>query len=56
VFYCFLATVGGLYMLFCNFTGRAILKILAVGHAVLAICGFVLLLVFAFGWEMLGTS
>ena len=43
-----LAAVGGLYMLYRDLTGRPIPKILAVGHGLLAVFGFVLLLVFAF--------
>lgn len=43
-----LAAVGGGYILFRDLTGRPIPKILAVGHGLLAVVGFVLLLVFAF--------
>ncbi|MDO6391545.1 hypothetical protein Q4E40_15510 [Pontibacter sp. BT731] len=44
-----LAALGGLYMISRDLTGRPIPKALAVGHGLLAVGGFVLLLVFAFG-------
>ncbi|MFD2245394.1 hypothetical protein [Pontibacter ruber] len=44
-----LAALGGAYMLFRDLTGRPIPPLLAVGHGLLAVTGFVLLLVFAFG-------
>lgn len=43
-----LAALGGAYMLFRDLTGKPIPKILAIGHGLLAVTGFVLLLVFAF--------
>jgi hypothetical protein len=43
-----LAALGGLYMLSRDLTGRPIPKFLAVGHGLLAVSGFVLLLIFAF--------
>ncbi len=42
-----LAALGGLYMLFRDLTGRRIPKVLAIGHGLLAVTGFILLLVFA---------
>jgi hypothetical protein len=44
-----LAAAGGLYMVSRDLTGRPIPKVLAIGHGLLAVCGFVLLLIFAFG-------
>jgi peptidoglycan/LPS O-acetylase OafA/YrhL len=42
-----LAALGGLYMLSRDLTGRPIPKFLAIGHGLLAVAGFVLLLLFA---------
>jgi hypothetical protein len=44
-----LAAMGGLYMISRDLTGRPIPRWLAVVHGLLAVTGFVLLLVFAFG-------
>jgi peptidoglycan/LPS O-acetylase OafA/YrhL len=43
-----LAALGGIYMVFRDLTGRPIPRLLAVAHGLLAVTGFVLLLVFAF--------
>ncbi len=43
-----LAALGGVYMVFRDITGKPIPKILAIGHGLLAVSGFVLLLIFAF--------
>lgn len=43
-----LAATGGFYMFYRDLTGRPIPKWLAVGHGLLAVTGFVLLLVFTF--------
>ena len=43
-----LAALGGAYMVFRDLTGRPFPKLLAIGHGLLAVTGFVLLLVFAF--------
>src|SRR6187200_1323987 len=42
-----LAALGGLYMVFRDLSGKPIPKFLAVGHGLLAVAGFVLLLIFA---------
>jgi hypothetical protein len=42
-----LAAVGGLYMLSRDLTGKPIPKFLAVGHGLLAVAGFIFLLIFA---------
>ncbi|MGV3588438.1 MAG: hypothetical protein ACO1OF_15645 [Adhaeribacter sp.] len=42
-----LAALGGIYMLFRDLNGRHIPKILAIGHGLLAVTGFIFLLVFA---------
>jgi hypothetical protein len=44
-----MAAVGGLVLAYRDFTGRKIPKWLAVGHGLLAVAGFVFLLVFACG-------
>lgn len=43
-----LAAVGGVFMVYRDLTGRPIPKGLAVGHGLLAVAGFVLLLIFTF--------
>jgi hypothetical protein len=43
-----LAALGGLFMVFRDLTGKPIPKFLAVGHGLLAVTGFIFLLIFAF--------
>jgi hypothetical protein len=43
-----LAAMGGFVLVFRDLTGRSIPKWLAVGHGLLAVTGFVFLLIFAF--------
>ncbi|MBK0404819.1 hypothetical protein I5M27_17640 [Adhaeribacter sp. BT258] len=43
-----LAAAGGLFMVFRDLTGKPIPKLLAVGHGLLAVTGFIFLLIFAF--------
>jgi hypothetical protein len=42
-----LAAIGGLYMISRDLTGKPIPKFLAVGHGLLAVAGFIFLLIFA---------
>ena len=44
-----LAALGGLYMVFRDLSGKPIPKFLAVGHGLLAVAGFIFLLIFALG-------
>ena len=44
-----LAALGGAFMFYRDISNKPIPKILAVGHGLLAVSGFVLLLLFAFG-------
>jgi hypothetical protein len=43
-----LAALGGLFMVFRDLSGKPIPKFLAVGHGLLAVTGFIFLLLFAF--------
>jgi hypothetical protein len=42
-----MAATGGLYMFYKDLTGKKVPRALAIGHAILAIAGFVFLLVYA---------
>ncbi|MFC5271366.1 hypothetical protein [Adhaeribacter terreus] len=44
-----LAALGGTYMFFRDISGKPFPKFLAVGHGLLAVAGFIFLLVFALG-------
>ena len=43
-----LAALGGFFMFYRDITGRSVPKVLAVAHGLLAVTGFVLLLIFTF--------
>jgi peptidoglycan/LPS O-acetylase OafA/YrhL len=43
-----LAAAGGVFMVYRDITNKPIPKLLAIGHGLLAVTGFVLLLIFAF--------